>query len=127
MTVSDAVIASIKEQIYFEKISSDRRLELQVLIEYIESAIDRNQPVLLNFICTHNSRRSQFCQFWAAIASYHYGYDIGSYSGGIEVTACNERTIASLEKRGFNFSNTEGSVMTKSAEQAILSLTILVA
>ena len=54
------------------------------------------------FVCTHNSRRSQFSHVWAAVAAHHFALDnVECYSGGTEVTACNERTIASLERYGF--------------------------
>ncbi|MGD1981488.1 MAG: protein-tyrosine-phosphatase [Flavobacteriales bacterium] len=54
----------------------------------------------LNFICTHNSRRSQFSQVWGHMLAHQYGLPVTSFSGGVEVTACNERTIASLERLG---------------------------
>jgi len=54
----------------------------------------------LNFICTHNSRRSQFSQIWGHMLAYQYGLPVTSFSGGVEVTACNERTIASLVRLG---------------------------
>jgi len=56
----------------------------------------------LNFICTHNSRRSQFSQVWGHMLAHQYGLPVTSYSGGIEVTACNERTIASLIRLGMH-------------------------
>ena len=60
------------------------------------------------FICTHNSRRSQFTQVWAKIISDYYGFNINSFSGGTEVTNCNTRTIASFERMGFKVKNTAG-------------------
>ena len=55
----------------------------------------------LHFICTHNSRRSQFAQAWAAAAARYFGLPIACFSGGVEVTACNERTVAALQRAGF--------------------------
>ncbi len=69
---------------------------LTPLLEYLRGT----RPLHLNFICTHNSRRSQFAQVWAQIAAHYYGVSAHSYSGGVEVTACNPRTIAALERCG---------------------------
>ena len=55
----------------------------------------------LNFICTHNSRRSQFAQTMCKVVqswmNIHY---TESFSGGTEVTACNHRTIEALKRTG---------------------------
>ena len=67
----------------------------------ISEALAHKAPLSINYICTHNSRRSQFSQVWSAVAAYYYGLDIKSYSAGVEVTACNERTVASLKRMGF--------------------------
>lgn len=80
---------------------------LQVLVDYIQEKKNARQKIELNFICTHNSRRSQFSQVWAKVMSCHFGINIGSYSGGVEVTACNERTIASLQRSGFEINSVE--------------------
>ncbi len=58
-------------------------------------------PVSLTFICTHNSRRSHFGQVWAQIAALASGVgNVRCFSGGTEVTACNPRTVAALERAG---------------------------
>lgn len=82
-------------------ISTQRKEELKVLIDFIANKRASNKPVELNFICTHNSRRSQFTQIWAAVAANHFNIDVQTHSGGVEITACNERTIASLKRFGF--------------------------
>jgi arsenate reductase len=79
----------------------DRIPILQDFIDYIQKKKDANQPVNLNFICTHNSRRSQFSQIWAKTAAEFCGVDINSFSGGVEVTAFNERAVASIKRAGF--------------------------
>ena len=50
-------------------INEDRLAVLKSLIDYIQSKIDQGQEINLNFICTHNSRRSQFSQIWAQTAA----------------------------------------------------------
>ena len=95
--VQDFVKLALKQNI-----PSTRKVWLTEIIEYIKSKIENNQEINLNFICTHNSRRSQLSQVWAKVASVYYGIEINSYSGGVEVTAFNERAIDSLVRSGFS-------------------------
>jgi len=85
-------------------LTEDRKGILQELIQYIQSKKESGAPVQLNFICTHNSRRSQFSQIWAQTIADMMGVAVFSYSGGVEVTAFNDRGIASMERAGFNVS-----------------------
>ena len=84
-----------------QEIPVERRTILQKLITYIQSKVSDNQAVNLNFICTHNSRRSQLSQIWAQVAAYHYGINLNSFSGGVEVTAFNERAMNAIKEVGF--------------------------
>lgn len=86
-------------------IPSDRKEVLQVLIHYIQSKVDQDEEVNLNFICTHNSRRSQFSQIWAQTAADFHGISANCYSGGVEVTAFNDRAVNSLKRSGFRVSS----------------------
>ena len=90
------------------KVSKERKEILQPLIEYIQKKIKNGEQVNLNFICTHNSRRSQFAQVWAQTAANYYGFKVQCFSGGVEVTEFNERAVASLKRTGFKI-NTKGS------------------
>jgi len=85
-------------------ITEERKAVLQEMIDYVQKKVDNNQDINLNFICTHNSRRSQFSQIWGKVAAEYYGIDINSYSGGVEVTAFNERAVASIKRFGFKVS-----------------------
>jgi arsenate reductase len=89
------------DEIFALAISEERKKILQVLIEYIQTKRKKQEPIRLNFICTHNSRRSQFAQIWAQTAADIYGIPAQCYSGGVEVTAFNERAVASIERFGF--------------------------
>ena len=40
-------------------ISEERKADFLPLIRYINEKTEKNEPLHLNFICTHNSRRSQ--------------------------------------------------------------------
>lgn len=80
----------------------EERLEiLDRLVNHIQSKQSNGKIARLNFICTHNSRRSQFSQLWAKVMSDFYQIPIESYSGGTAVTAFNERAVDSLRRTGF--------------------------
>jgi arsenate reductase (thioredoxin) len=82
-------------------ISQARKAILRHLIDFIQQKIDKGQEVNLNFICTHNSRRSQFSQLWAQTAAFYYHIPVNCFSGGVEETAFNERAVASAKRSGF--------------------------
>ncbi len=89
-------------------ITEARKKELQVLVDYVQAKKDKQEAVNLNFICTHNSRRSQFSQAWAAVAAYEHGIKANCFSGGVEVTAFNEHAVASLQRFGFTVESEKG-------------------
>lgn len=84
-------------------ISSERKEKLQPLIDYIQSKIDTNQGVKLNFICTHNSRRSHLSQIWAQTMAFHFGIkNVQCFSGGTEATALFPKVAETLGNQGFS-------------------------
>ena len=83
-------------------LSNERKEVLQPLIEYIQTKIDTQQPIRLNFICTHNSRRSHLSQIWAQTMAFHFGIkNIFCYSGGTEATAMFPKVGEILVNQGF--------------------------
>ncbi len=87
----------------------DARLTiLNELVSYLQLCNSEAKTCRLNFICTHNSRRSQFSQLWCWAMSVYFNVTVESFSGGTAVTACNERTIASLKRFGFDIHSTDG-------------------
>lgn len=69
-------------------ITEDRKTVLQSLSDFIQGKVEKKEDVLLNFICTHNSRRSHLSQIWAQVMAAHFGIPrVFSYSGGTEATA----------------------------------------
>jgi len=85
----------------FKAVSEEREPVLHLLVDYIQSKLQADQPIQLNFICTHNSRRSQFSQLWAQVAAHAFDIPAMCFSGGTEATAFNERAVASIQRAGF--------------------------
>ena len=82
------------------------RLEtLDKLVQFLQKKVDAGQAIHLNFICTHNSRRSHLAQIWSQVFSKYYDIPlVFCYSGGTEATAIYPTIIETLEKQGFEFS-----------------------
>lgn len=83
------------------QIPAERMPLIEGMVDYILGKIKAKQEIRINFICTHNSRRSQFSQIWAQTAADYYGIEASCYSGGVEVTAFNERAVAAIQRDGF--------------------------
>jgi len=87
-------------------ISAERKEILQSLVDFIQVKKDANQEIKLNFICTHNSRRSHLSQVWAqTMASYFNVGKVTCYSGGTEATAVYPMVIETLKNTGFYVSS----------------------
>jgi arsenate reductase len=83
-------------------ISASRKDILQVLIDFIQDKVDRKEAILLNFICTHNSRRSHLSQIWAqTMGAYFKVNNLFCYSAGTEATAVYPVILATLKTSGF--------------------------
>jgi arsenate reductase (thioredoxin) len=85
-----------------ESISQERQAILNPYIEYIQSKIKEQKEIRLNFICTHNSRRSHLSQIWAQTMAAHFGIqNVFCYSGGTEATAMFPKVAETLTNQGF--------------------------
>lgn len=84
-------------------LSDDRKNLLLKISEGIIEEYKKEGVVNLNFICTHNSRRSQLGQVWGFFAANYFDLNIHSFSGGTEVTAFFKNTVKTLQKVGFIF------------------------
>ena len=89
-------------------ISEQRMRLLDEMAEYLIVKVRKGEEIRLNFICTHNSRRSQFSQIWAQTAAAYYGVEAFCYSSGVEVTAFNPRAVAAIQRDGFKVIQKEG-------------------
>lgn len=86
-----------------DSISEERKQTLQPFITYVKSKVKEGQSIRLNFICTHNSRRSHLSQIWAQTMAAFYNIDkVTCYSGGTEATAMFPKVGETLEAQGFN-------------------------
>lgn len=87
----------------FDQIPAERKELLAKLATYVRQESEAGRAVELNFICTHNSRRSHLSQLWAHAAANHFNVEkVNTYSGGTDATAFNPRAIAALQRAGFS-------------------------
>ena len=85
-----------------ENISAERKEVLQPLVDYIQKKKYDNETIRLNFICTHNSRRSHLSQIWAQTMAFHFSIkNVFCYSGGTEATAMFPKVAETLANQGF--------------------------
>jgi arsenate reductase len=83
-------------------ILEERKEVLQKLIDFIKEKSKLNETIRLNFICTHNSRRSHLSQIWAqSMAHYFKIKNVYAYSGGTEATAMFYKVEETLHYQGF--------------------------
>lgn len=83
-------------------ISEERKEILNSLVEFVQQKVNANEEIRLNFICTHNSRRSHLSQIWAQTMAFHFNIqNIFCYSGGTEATAMFPKVAETLMNQGF--------------------------
>ena len=93
-----------------QTISAERLAFLKPLVDYIQQKKEANEPIRLNFICTHNSRRSHLSQIWAQTMAYHFGVqNVFCYSGGTEATAMYPKVAETLQNQGFQIQQLAGT------------------
>ncbi len=93
------LIANLKP----EEISQERKNTLQPLVDFIQTKVSNNDAIRINFICTHNSRRSHLSQVWAQTLAHHFNIkNVTCYSGGTEATALFPMVAKTLENSGFS-------------------------
>lgn len=97
-------ILNCVESFSADQISAERKEILDPLVEYIKNKNNKGEIIRLNFICTHNSRRSHLAQIWAQTMSFHFGIqNVYCYSGGTETTAIFPKVVETLKNHGFTF------------------------
>ncbi|SDQ70837.1 arsenate-mycothiol transferase ArsC [Flagellimonas zhangzhouensis] len=97
-----AVLNDFISNLDAQSISEDRKQTLAPLVEYIQDKMDKKESIRLNFICTHNSRRSHLSQIWAQTMAHYFGIkNVSCYSGGTEATALFPMVASTLANTGF--------------------------
>ena len=95
--------------LHTDEIPEARKRALDEVAGFVSSKLGAGEEAVLNFICTHNSRRSQMAELWGAATAAYLGIDgVRAYSGGTEATAFNPRAVAAIERAGFRVENPGG-------------------
>lgn len=95
-------IENVISKLSFKDLSNERKEILQPLVEYIQQKVNSHDTIRINFICTHNSRRSHLSQVWAQTIAFHLGFrNVFCYSGGTEATALFPMAAETLKNSGF--------------------------
>lgn len=85
-----------------KEITDERKAVLQPLTDFIQEKVSSNQEIRINFICTHNSRRSHLSQVWAQTLAFYFNIkNVCCYSGGTENTALFPMVAETLKNSGF--------------------------
>lgn len=85
-----------------DNFSEERKQVLQPLIDFIQMKVDNDKEISINFICTHNSRRSHLSQIWAQTMAINFDIkNVKTYSGGTEATAMFPKVGETLVNQGF--------------------------
>lgn len=100
--------ALIQFDAQFLSIPENRKLTLKQLADFVHKKQQSGESINLNFICTHNSRRSHIAQLWAQAAAFFYGIEnVHCFSGGTEATAFNPRAVKAMQDAGFLITKTK--------------------
>ena len=98
-----ANIENVISKLSLKNISNERKQILQSLVDYIQQKANSQDAIRINFICTHNSRRSHLSQVWAQTMAFHFGIkNVYCYSGGTEATALFPMAAETLKDSGFH-------------------------
>ena len=108
------LVETINNVTTFQNISEERKNILRPLIDFVQQKVNNSQEISINFICTHNSRRSHLSQVWAQVAAAYYTIpNVHCYSGGTEETALFPKVAETLTHQGlsiFKIADTDNPV-----------------
>lgn len=119
-----SALAKTIEKIATKKNNEERKTTLKPLIDFIQQKVDDKKDININFICTHNSRRSHLAQIWAQVASKYFNIpEVNCFSGGTEETALFPKVSETLINQGltiFRISDNDNPVFAiKYSENAL--------
>ncbi len=96
-----AEIENTISSLNIDSISDKRKAILKPLIDFTQSKLEKNQEIRINFICTHNSRRSHLSQIWSQVMAHYFNIkNVFCYSGGTKATALFPMVIETLKNQG---------------------------
>ena len=108
------LVETINNVTTFQNISEERKNILRPLIDFVQQKVNNSQEISINFICTHNSRRSHLSQVWAQVAAAYCTIpNVHCYSGGTEETALFPKVAETLTHQGlsiFKIADTDNPV-----------------
>lgn len=99
-------------QLKKNKIKPERSKRLDQIAKNI---IKNNYPSIL-FVCTHNSRRSQFAEIWGNTINFIYNKKIKIISAGTKKKAFNDRAINTIKEIGFDVKKIKNKCHIKFSE-----------
>ncbi len=96
----DQQLSNLESQLH--TIPDTRKEVLKNLGNYLRQKKEAGSLPAINFICTHNSRRSQMAQLWLLAAAKHVNFgSVSTFSGGTEATAFHPNAVAAIQRAGF--------------------------
>lgn len=91
------------ESIAQQELENSRKEVLTRLANLLSKENVNDGLVNVNFVCTHNSRRSQIAELTLRLFADKFGLNfISTFSSGTEATALNHRVIKALQNHGFH-------------------------
>lgn len=86
----------------FNSFSKKRLKILDQLMVYLKELVAKKLELNVIFVCTHNSRRSQFAQFWLDTFLHNFGIEnYNIFSAGTVETEVHKNVISVIEHYGF--------------------------
>ena len=103
------------------KLEDHQKKRIKIIVERLYNKI--NSISLIVFICTHNSRRSQFCETWSKVLANRYGLNISFSSAGTTKTSVYKEVINSLKRAGVDI-NEKGILNIEGKSSILYSKTL---
>ena len=100
MTISLSNTEQWVHSLSTETITSGRRDQLDAIATTLNQHLQERNCATLQFVCTHNARRSQFGQSISALLATIHNLDIRNHSAGSEMTEAHPAVIESLQAVG---------------------------
>ena len=103
------------------KLEYHQKKRIEIIVERLYNKI--KSISLIVFICTHNSRRSQFCEAWSKVLANRYGLNISFSSAGTTKTSVYKEVINSLKRAGVDI-NEKGILNIEGKTSILYSKTL---